>query len=398
MFSTVNTKNNTITTPARVLRALAAVVLTLLISACMKQEASKLQDVTPQTLPTNERGFEHGTSGSFGGVLGSTILYGAGCNFPDQSPHKGGKKKYYAGIYALDKGQLELVTHLPTPRGYGASLIDADRKALLLVGGMDDDRLYPEIFSAKLYEGKPTLERWEHSLPFGWAEGGAGLDEHRLYLAGGWCEKGTPLLDVVCLDLATGASERMATLPDGARIQPGVFVHDGGLFLFGGNNPGDGSGPARIQETAYRLDLTTHEWTALQSPLLEGERLPFIGTAVTYDPVAKRAYAAGGVNFEIFTNAVTREYRQSLATTEAEQAHFAELRHEYMEQEPEWYRFSPALMTYDPAMDRWSALCRDTAFATAGAVLTTDGAQVYCLGGERKPGVRTPHFWSYSLQ
>ena len=373
-----------------------SLLISLLTLSCMttpKKDDYKLQKITLEGFIPYEEGYEKGTSGAYGGFLGDYLITGAGCNFPDKPNVDGGKKKYYGAFYAVKGGEAKLFARMPSPRGYGASVINKEGDKLFLVGGTDDSTLYPAIFEVRLEDGEPVMERIEHALPFGWAEGGAALRGHMLYLAGGWEAKGKPLTDVVSFDLLTGKSERLATLPGSeGRIQPGVFVKNGKLYLYGGNNPSDGTRPSSVHDKSFALDLETREWREVAQPETPTGKglLPFVGTAVTKAPGTGEIYAAGGVNREVFNAAVLREYNQSKAP-EKEMPRYAELRREYLTQEPAWYRFSPTLWRFNPETETWEVLLTDPAFATAGALLTGDTeGRLFLVGGERKPGIRTP--------
>lgn len=365
------------------------------------KDTASIQKVTIEDFLPYEEGYEKGTSGAYGGVLGEYLIMGGGCNFPEKSLVDGGKKKYYGAFYAVRDGKASLLARMPSPRGYGASVVNEDGTKLFFVGGTDDNLLYPAIFEVRQEDGSPVMERIEHGLPFGWAEGGAALDDHTLYIAGGWEEKGKPLTDVVSLDLLSGKSERIATLPLGeGRIQPGVFLSEGKLYVFGGNNPSDGTRPSMVHEKSYAVDLQTKEWSEVSSPKIPGEGsfLPFVGTAVTKSPVSGDIYAAGGVNTEVFNAAVLREYNQSQASEE-ERPRYADLRIEYLTHDIDWYRFSPVLFRFDIKTETWSPLYTNPAFSRAGAVLSAsqDGT-IYYIGGELKPGVRTPDVWQIKVK
>lgn len=360
------------------------------------KDQSRIRKITLEGFVPFEEGYEKGTSGAYGGLLGDRLIMGGGCNFPGVSNVDGGKKQYYSSFYAVRDGKAVRIAQMPSPRGYGASVVDESGEKLFFIGGTDDHLLYPAVFEVRIEDGEPVMERIEHGLPFGWAEGGAALDGHVLYLAGGWEEKGKPLTDVVSLDLLSGAFERVATLPGGeGRIQPGVFISGGKLYLFGGNNPSDGTRPSKIHDTAYALDLKTREWKGLPEPrLADGSLMPFVGTAVSKAPLSGEVYAAGGVNAEIFNAAVLREYHQGNAP-ESEKPRYAELRREYLTHDPSWYRFSPLLMRFNLETETWEELLSDPAIATAGAVLATGTKGRLCLiGGELKPGIRTPDIWA----
>ena len=102
------------------------------------------------------------------------------------------------------------------------------------------------------------------------------------------------------------------------------------------------------------------------------------GTAIAIDD--KKIIATGGVNREIFQDAISGKYK--LIAKE-----------EYMHQPAEWYRFNDRLLTFDTESEKWEARLRESAFARAGALMTTDTKSIYYIGGELKPGIRTPEIF-----
>lgn len=394
--------------PLGALSCLLGFILTsILFVSCMDttNKSPMIRSITPEDFVPYEEGFDKGTSGGYGGHIGSYLVFGGGCNFPDKPTAEGGKKKYYDAIYLLRDGKVELLSRMPSPRGYGASVTSSDGEKLYFVGGTDDLRLYPAVFEVRLHDDVPVMERMEHGLPFGWAEGGVALSGETLYLVGGKKDGGELLSDVVSVDLLSGKSEVVTSLPGGkGRIQPVVFFCDDKLYLFGGFCPSDGSKPGETHKQSYALDLKTKEWHEVMSPTLPvpGESnqvalLPFVGTAVTTAPLTGEVFAIGGVNIDRFDEALAREFRAGQAT-EAEKAHYAQLRVDYLTHDVSWYRFSPHLLTFDAKEEEWQIVMTSEAFATAGALLTADGrGHLYVVGGEKKPGIRTKEITEVTL-
>lgn len=376
----------------------------LLLAGCGgEQGKNAMNELTKVPAPEQiapEAGIEKGVSGAFAGQIGDWLVYGGGCNFPDKGPLDGGAKRYYKRVYAttgdkwLDLGLLE------RPTGYGASVLSEEGDTLYFVGGTDGPEALRTIYRISLSDkGEPQMETLPDALPHGWYEGSAALLGGRLCLVGGWSAPGTPMTDVEMIDLAGGSVES-TPLPDGARIQPVVFAHEGELYLCGGFAPAsEGHGPV-MQDKSYAL--SDGSWRMVtERPVLEsGRKLLFVGSAVAYDGTTGQAYVAGGVDYDIFRGAVEREYRQAQAKAAGDEAaleDFAQQRIEYMTREPEEYRFMPHVITLDYATGKWSVVATDTAFATAGAALTVRDGLLYLVGGERKPGVRTPDIWRLKL-
>jgi sialate O-acetylesterase len=62
-----------------------------------------------------------------------------------------------------------------------------------------------------------------------------------------------------------------------------------------------------------------------------------------------------------------------------------------------WYRFNDRLLGFDFAEEKWEILNRNASYARAGAVLAIDGENFYYVGGELKPGIRTPEIKEFSF-
>ena len=56
-----------------------------------------------------------------------------------------------------------------------------------------------------------------------------------------------------------------------------------------------------------------------------------------------------------------------------------------------WYRFNPYICVYQKG--KWHIAGKEQIAARAGASLAKYGHDVYLIGGELKPGVRTPDIY-----
>lgn len=380
---------------------------------CGTRERSTMNDkkLTRLSLPDDviaEEGFEKGVSGLFAGLLGDLLIYGGGCNFPEGGPLEGGAKRYYRTLYALrisedgEVGEAFVAGTLDRPTGYGASLASRDGKALYFVGGTDGAEALSTIYRITLTEeGKPQVEPLRGAMSHGWYEGSAVLHEGKVYLVGGWSAPGVPMTNLESIDLETKEHSVLVPLPDGPRIQPVAMVDDWDtICIYGGFAPAEGDRGPVMQDCSYSLNPERpDEGYRLLSDrpmrLGDGRKILFVGTAGTTDPTDGAFYAAGGVDYDIFAGALDREYRQSKAAAAGDSAaleEFARQRVEYMTREPEEYHFIPCLFGI-VTLDDWYAIDTDSAYATAGAALVARGDRVYLIGGERKPGVRTPDIW-----
>lgn len=389
-------------------------------TSCVKQSGKsgekgvQLLEISKKAVAM-EPGFDEGVSGAFAGQLGEWLVWGGGCNFPSDNPSA---KRFYQSLYAtrtLDKGDQEVMTlgMLEAPSGYGASLVSEEGTSLYLIGGTDGTSARKEIYRISLTGGEPSLELLPIDLPFGWYEGGAALVGDTLYLACGWRsgEKGVePLLQLTKVSLTTGESSEVLPLTEGARIQPVLFNSQGNLYLFGGFRPANGEEPPYMQAKGYRLSLERQplEWEEVANdPTVElsngARKLLFVGSTVASDPRDGAVYLAGGVDWDIFQEALNREYREGQARSAAEPneqllAQFDEARKAYLSQSPKTYRFMPALLKFQPQSAEWEVVTEDPAFATAGAVLSVQEGVAYLVGGELKPRLRTPNIWRIAIK
>ncbi|MDO5036141.1 MAG: hypothetical protein Q4D93_04190 [Porphyromonas sp.] len=353
-----------------------------------------------------EPAFAEGVSGLFAGVLGEWLIFGGGCNFPSSNPSQ---KVYYSSLYAMRQragGSYETISlaALQAPIGYGASLLSDQGNILYLVGGTDGSEARREIYEVTLQAGKPMVRLSEVQLPHGWYEGSAALIEDNLYLVGGWKGLGTPHDTVTRVSLKSGASETLEELPEGSRIQPVAFAHNGFIYLFGGFRPAQGAVPPHMHRRAYRLDPSQQgaKWEVIaENPQLEnGRKLLFVGSSVVRDPVTLKVYMAGGVDYDVFEQALNREYAEAKAHQAGDTdaiRDFEQARKAYLSMPEESYHFLPYLLRFSPEANRWEVVTQDTAYATAGAALAVGKDATYLVGGERKPRVRTPDIWRTPL-
>lgn len=128
-------------------------------------------------------------------------------------------------------------------------------------------------------------------------------------------------------------------------------------------------------------DLFAQRWTSLTSPKnLQGKELTLTGATamiVNSSPTTSRVVCAGGVNQEIFLDAISGKY--SLVEKE-----------NYLKKAISWYRFNDCLLVYDLKTEQWnSPIAESHLLARAGAQVALHGNSLYYVGGELKPGLRS---------
>lgn len=362
-------------------KLLLGLLLFLVLTGCstIRQEPPPVPQVQIESLkgfPKGEQGYDLGVSACYAGVVGNRLIVAGGCNFPEK-----GKKRYYSGIYAapLDEDSLrwKLVGRLPHAAAYGASVVSGD--SLILIGGCNNDARFSDVISLKFTpDSTEVVVSSMIALPVSIDNGTATVGDETVYVAGG-NQNGTPSQGVWSLDLhAGGVWKSHAPLPAHPRVQPVSAWSGSRLFVWGGYSPSTTEPIVAVTGLAYVPER--NNFSPLSAPFdLSGEALTLSGgcaVALTTDRHRPYIFAMGGVNKDIFLDAISNRY-QLIAQKD------------YLDQDPSWYRFNKLLLCYDVDRQAWlSPLIEDERLARAGATAVVKGNKIYFIGGELKPGVR----------
>ena len=360
----VNTKRLTI----------SFVLIALFTAYTMAQNSNSIQRLVG--FPTEEQGFDKGVSACYCGVINGYLYIAGGCNFPDKPVAEGGKKRFYKAIYAAklnaegNRLEWKTVGQMPQPAAYGVSV--TYENSLIFVGGNNETgglttaiRLRPTATGMQ-QEALPSLP---HTL-----DNMAGaVVGHILYVVGGNCE-GVATQKVWSLDLKNTAKEgwkEEPSIPGIARVQPIAAILEGGLLgVWGGFAPKTDSKAAQLAMNGASYNAGCGTWTALPVPTdALGEEV-FTGGATAIATPQKGVVVVGGVNKDVFLAAINK------------------LPEGYLLHEPEWYRFNSRVLCYRDGT--WTQLLQHPSVARAGCALAYWDGWVYVVGGELKPGIRTP--------
>ena len=350
------------------------VLIALFTAYTMAQNSNPIQRLVG--FPTGEQGFDKGVSACYCGVINGYLYIAGGCNFPDKPVAEGGKKRFYKAIYAAklnaegNRLEWETVGQMPQPAAYGVSV--TYENSLIFVGGNNETgglttaiRLRPSATGMQ-QEALPSLP---HTL-----DNMAGaVVGHILYVVGGNCE-GVATQKVWSLDLKDTAKEgwkEEPSIPGIARVQPIAAALEGGLLgVWGGFAPKTDSKAAQLAMNGASYNAGCGTWTALPVPTdAIGEEV-FTGGATAIATPQKGVVVAGGVNKDVFLAAINK------------------LPEGYLLHEPEWYRFNSRVLCYRDGA--WTQLLQHPSVARAGCALAYWDGWVYVVGGELKPGIRTP--------
>lgn len=330
-------------------------------------------------MPATESGYQKGVSAMYAATYNNVLYIAGGCNFPTTPAADGGSKRYYKGIYksSLKNGSLQwsIAGELPQCSAYGAQAQKGNK--WYIAGGMNESGALKNVYCITIEESgltTDTLPSLPHAID---NTAGCIVGDSLLCVVGGNAD-GKPSAQILSLNLNDTASgwQVTATMP-APRVQPVCAATGGKLYVWGGFCPGD-TATAKVYTDGVRYDTEKHcccSCSPIADVYIDGETITLSGgTATTANGII---YATGGVNKEIFFDAITGSYKLID-------------KKDYMLQEPAWYKFNSKLLMFNPATEEWQFVCDEQPFARAGALLIEHNNTLIYIGGELKPGIRTP--------
>lgn len=338
---------------------------------------------------TGEKGIEKGVSGCFVGVANGYLVVAGGCNFPDNPVSEGGHKRFYKGIYTTPVGdslQWKKIGALPMPAAYGVSVMKDN--SLIFIGGSNSENKLTLVTQVVISD-KGVSQTLLPSLPWGIDNMTGVYLNNKIYILGG-TRKGKPSNQVLSLDfenLSAGWVEE-SSFPGNPRIQLISFVRDNEIYLYGGFAPCSDQNSASISTDG--LVYKEGEWRILESPLSSDSTIISLsGASVTYH--GDDVFAFGGVHSAIFLEALKREELMQHCSNVRQLDSLKKAQYDYLVQDRFWYRFNSDVLLFDSVKRQWVSVGKHKELARAGAAVASYKSDIYIIGGELKPGVRTPH-------
>lgn len=316
--------------------------------------------------PADERGIEKGVSACFAGTIGNWLVMAGGCNFPDRPAADGGTKRFYKGIYAAPLGSGTLlkwqrIGSLPAACAYGVSVQLAD--GILCIGGNNQEGSFKDVVKIGMANGQATVEKWP-ALP-------GAMDN----FTGALCRRKVVVYDgsvmlKLDLDHPDEGWEANGEVNGPKLGQPVSGSIDGDFCTWGGFTARSADKPATLRLAGLRYGAIP---TELKTPTDHGNGAIFLGGAAAVNLADSVLLVAGGVNKDIFIEAVNHPQPG------------------YMTHPIAWYQFNPYVCVYD--REGWHIIARSKITARAGAALVRHHNDVYLVGGELKPGIRSAEIY-----
>ena len=329
-----------------------------------------------------------GLSASFTGILGNYLLVAGGANFPNGHPFfEQGIKAYYTDLWLFDTKASKLQPHqhlqLPYPVAHGA--LAHTEQSVLLVGGQNAKGSLSTILEVSLVNGTPTIRPWGE-LPFTWHSGAVAWYEGELFLFGGE-RNGQATAGVCRFNPNTSQCIELPPIPGPARVQFPSQLLAGTFYLFGGIDP-KGSAKSFTRTDAYAFDLKTSTWSQLTDVSFQNQPFSVSGGAATALN-DHEILVLGGVNLELFNNTLTQ-----FAQLQGDE--LTQFKTRYFRLTPEEINFSRRQLVFNTLTNQWYSLPNQVPFPGGAGPLTLarTAQHVYWIGGETKPGVRSPMVYS----
>ncbi|MDE6263666.1 MAG: cyclically-permuted mutarotase family protein [Paramuribaculum sp.] len=332
--------------------------------------------------PDSEEGIASGVSAAFAGTINGKVIKAGGCNFPVNPMAPGSVKKFYQAIYELvpqADGSIvsKKIGMLPEAIAYGASATVP--QGIVCIGGTTAQKALSSVLLISLDENGNAVVSELPSLPVTVDNTSAAYLDGKVYVAGGNIA-GAPSNALYVLDmnkLSAGWKE-LKSFPGNPRVQPVLAGSKDAkgkshLYMWGGFAGKGENREASLNTDGLMYDPASGKWSALPDPVgTKGETVSTGGGIAVVLPDG-RIVVTGGVNKDVFLEALRNQAP------------------DYLSHPIEWYRFNDLALVFDPKAAKWSIGATDSEIARAGAAaaVTPDG-EIWLIGGELKPRIRTP--------
>lgn len=339
-----------------------------------------------------------GVSATYAAYINGNLIVAGGANFPDRLGFEGGSKAFYDEIMIYDNTteSWKNIGHLYTPSAYGVSV--SLPEGALWIGGNNDIESLNSCFYIKLTsEDSLVIEKYI-SLPSPMDNfSGSSIDDI-VFIAGGNVN-GKPSNKVFTINTKTDSLwTELTDYPGIPRVQPVMtsIVTEGKTFVYlmGGFYGGDENQKPVVATEILRYDVTSQEWLKVGEQVDPVTGIKFsLGGATAFSIDNRYILCLGGVNYDIFLDAITTQYNigfnTKLSPQEKKEQNQNFSKH-YMTQPVDYYKFNSECRVYDTLTGDWKTIDITSNAARAGAALVYEHNRFYVIQGELKPGLRSP--------
>ena len=340
-----------------------------------------------------------GVSASYAALLNGNLIVAGGANFPGKLGFEGGSKAFYNEVLIYEKSTAEwkVINNLPSAIAYGVSVPLSD--GALWIGGNNDEKSFDTTYYVSITSKNVVVIMPFVSLPVTMDNFSGCSIGDMVFVAGG-VENGKPSNSIYSINIKTDNEwTKLADFPGIPRVQPvlssaeinGIIY----VYLMGGFFGGDENQKPAMATDILKYDVSSEQWSVDGEQIDPETKKPFSlggATAMTFEN--RYIICLGGVNHDIFLDAITTQYNiayDSELSVDEKRDKNLEFSKFYMTQPVEYYKFNTECRVYDTQTREWSVIDNTNDAAHAGATLVFEGNQFYVVQGELKPGVRSAY-------
>lgn len=338
-----------------------------------------------------------GVSASYAALIDGKLIVAGGANFPEKLGFEGGSKAFYNEIMLYDaaKNEWKLVGHLPDSSAYGVSVPVSG--GALWIGGNTASKSLANCYKVSLKENDSVKLENFPALPAP-IDNFAGCAIGDDIFVGGGVEDGKPSNSLYHINAETDSVwTKLPDFPGIPRVQPvlAAIEKDGKkyVYLMGGFFGGNADMKPAMATEVLRYDVSAQKWEKVGEQIAPETQKPFsLGGAAAMPVDDRYILCMGGVNYNVFLDAVTTQYNignDTTTTDEEKKQKNLDFSKNYMTQPVEFYEFNPECRIFDTATGEWKTIDVTPNAARAGATLVFNGKEFFAVQGELKPGVRS---------
>ena len=347
-----------------------------------------------------------GVSATYAALIDDKLIVAGGANFPDKLGFEGGAKAFYDEIMLFDSVQntWKQIGKLPQKSAYGISVPLSD--GALWIGGNTASESLADCYKITLTENNSVSLLPFSALPAP-MDNLYGCALNDVVFVGGGVENGKPSNSLYTINAKTDTVwTKLPDFPGTPRIQPvmAAIEKEGKTFVYlmGGFFGGNATAKPAMATDVLRYDVSAQTWEKVGEQIDPASQQLFSLGGATAMPIDNRyILCLGGVNHDIFLDAITTQYNiGNDTTTSAEEKSRLNLEFSknYMTQPVEYYKFNPECRIFDTETATWTTILTTQDAARAGATLVFNGKEFYAVQGELKPGVRSAVTFKGELQ
>lgn len=388
---------------SHITRLLLVVLITIIPLSCnetkSKSTKNKTMNINWKKLSTNglTGDLNKGVSAVYAALIDGNLIVAGGANFPGKLGFEGGSKAFYDEIMLYDDiaEEWRVIGHLPTASAYGVSVPVSE--GTLWIGGNNEKESLKSCYQVSLTSNNEISLKTFPDLPSP-MDNFYGCSIGDLVFVAGGNVNGKPSNSIYSINTKTDSAwTKLDDYPGIPRVQPvlssvekedRIYIYLMGGF-FGGN---DNQEPAMATDI-LRYDVADKVWSKAGEQVDSATGEPFsLGGAAAFSIDNRYILCIGGVNYNIFLDAITTQYNigsNTKLTPEEKKEENLNFSKHYMTQPVDYYKFNTECRVFDIFTSEWKTIDNTPDAARAGATVVYEGNKFYAIQGELKPGLRS---------